>query len=288
MTARLGRYRILEQLGEGGMGVVYLAEHELLGRLTALKVLHQDLYSRDPFAVEQFRRGALLAARINHPGVAQIFDFEHTADGTSYLAMEYVPGETLGARLRHDCTLPTGEAVRLLGAVADGVDHAHSLGILHRDLKPENVMLTRDGSVKLLDFGIALETTQPGSDDRHAWGTPGYMSPEQLLGERLGPASDIHALGSLMYEALTGRLPHRGRSAMSLLASKLTKRPKPVTALRHDAPDSLADVIARALAPEPAKRWPSARAFARAAADAMTALAESPAALTWGERRLTA
>ena len=252
-----GRYRLLRCLGSGGMGTVFLAEHVYLTRPTALKVLRPEARGPDPTAAGRFRREALLAARISHPAVAQVYDFDRTADGEFLLAMEYVEGETVGQRLGRTGPLVLPHVARVLTMVADGLDQAHRLGILHRDLKPDNVMLGRDGATKLLDFGIALERSSPVAEGP-GWGTPAYMSPEQLLGESLSPATDVYALGVTAYEMITGQLPHAG-ARWGLAARRLM-----------DQPPLLGEVLERALEIDPAARWPTAGAFAQAVADAVT------------------
>src|SRR2546422_5052815 len=205
-----GRYRVLRRLGAGGMGTVYLAEHVHLGRLTAVKVLCPPLCEDDPSAEQRFRQEALLVAKVRHPSVAQVYDFDRGPDGQFLLAMEYVEGETVAQRLQRGGPFPLPEAIRALGIVADALNHVHWIGILHRDLKPQNIMLGSGGVVKLLDFGVAHEMAQLLAADGCQPGTLAYMSPEQLLGDAIGPASDIFSLGVVFYEMLTGRLPHAG------------------------------------------------------------------------------
>src|SRR5882724_3861819 len=190
-----GRYRVLRELGTGGMGTVYLAEHVHLGRLTAVKVLCPPRCGDDPSAEQRFRREALLVAGVRHPGVAQVYDFDRGPDGQFLLAMEYVDGETMAQRLERDGPFPLPEAIRVLRIVADALNHVHWMGILHRDLKPQNIMLGSGGVVKLLDFGVAHEMAQLPAPDACQAGTLAYMSPDQLLGDALGPASDIFSLG---------------------------------------------------------------------------------------------
>ncbi len=155
-----GRYRVLRELGTGGMGTVYLAEHVHLGRLTAVKVLCPPRCGDDPSAEERFRREALLVARVHHPSVAQVYDFDRAPDGQFLLAMEYVEGETVAQRLERGGPFPLPEAIRVLRIVADALSHVHWMGILHRDLKPQNIMLGPGDIVKLLDFGVAHEMAQ--------------------------------------------------------------------------------------------------------------------------------
>jgi len=263
-----GRYRVLRKLGGGGMGTVYLAEHVRLGRPTALKVLRADL-SRDAQAEERFRREAMLAAKIDCPTVARVFDFDRTPSGEFLLAMEYVEGETVATRLDREGPFSIPLAIHILLAVADGLERAHQLGIIHRDLKPENVMLAAQGAVKLLDFGVARDLGSSGSTSGGlVVGTPTYMSPEQLMGEPVAASSDIYSLGVVFYEMVSGRLPHSGETFVEIRANRLMHPPPPLDALRSSCPPVLAKVVARALDPEPAGRWPSASAFARAAAEA--------------------
>ncbi len=264
-----GRYRVLRRLGAGGMGTVYLAEHVHLGRLTAVKVLCPPLCDDDPSAERRFRQEALVVARVRHPSVAQVYDFDRGPDGQFLLAMEYVEGETVAQRLDRDGPFPLPEAIGVLRIVADALNHVHWSGILHRDLKPQNIILGSGGVVKLVDFGVAHEMAQLLAADGFQPGTLAYMSPDQLLGDAIGPASDIFSLGVVFYEMLTGRLPHAGTTVAELRIQRLLRPPIPVNWLRPIVSRELAEVVARALHPEPAERWPSALAFAQAAARAV-------------------
>jgi len=264
-----GRYRVLRRLGAGGMGTVYLAEHVHLGRLTAVKVLCPPLCDDDPSAERRFRQEALVVARVRHPSVAQVYDFDRGPDGQFLLAMEYVEGETVAQRLERDGPFPLPEAIGVLRIVADALNHVHWSGILHRDLKPQNIILGSGGVVKLVDFGVAHEMAQLLAADGFQPGTLAYMSPDQLLGDAIGPASDIFSLGVVFYEMLTGRLPHAGTTVAELRIQRLLRPPIPVNWLRPIVSRELAEVVARALHPEPAERWPSALAFAQAAARAV-------------------
>ncbi len=266
-TVICNRYKILQRIGAGGMGTVYLAEHSYLGRTTALKILRREL-GVQPHAEERFRREAMLAARIDHPAVAQIYDFDRTGDGEFVLAMEYVEGETVGTRLRRDGRFPIRLCVKVLQDVAGGLDRAHAFKILHRDLKPENIMLAKHGMVKLLDFGVArdIEAATSITSSGFAVGTPAYMSPEQLTADVLGPPTDIYSLGVVVYEMLSGRIPHDGANIDELRVQRLTRPAAALDRLRDDCPAMLASVVARALDVTPENRWPSASAFADAAA----------------------
>jgi serine/threonine protein kinase len=260
-----GRYRVLRELGTGGMGTVYLAEHVHLGRLTAVKVLCPPRCDDNPIAEQRFRQEALLVAGVRHPGVAQVYDFDRGADGRYLLAMEYVEGETVAQRLERDGPFPLPDAIRVLRIVADALNHVHWMGILHRDLKPQNIMLGPGGVVKVLDFGVAHDMAQLSARDGFQPGTLAYMSPDQLLGDEIGPASDVFSLGVVFYQMLTGRLPHAGTTVAALRLQRLLRPPIPVHWLRPICPRELAEVVAQALHPDPAARWPSALTFAQAA-----------------------
>ncbi|MDH3495199.1 MAG: protein kinase [Gemmatimonadota bacterium] len=275
------RYRVLRKLGAGGMGAVYLAEHVYLGRPTALKILRRDLYA-DEQGEERFRREAMLAARITHPSVAQIYDFDRLPDGEFILAMEYVEGETVGRRLAREGPFTVPLVLHILQSVATGLDRAHTLHILHRDLKPDNIMLAADGGVKLLDFGVArpLDTSSAITSSGFVVGTPAYMSPEQLVGDALSAATDIYSLGVVVFEMLTGRLPHEAATVAELRMRRLSTPPPPLDKLRTECSRELAAVIARALTIAPDARWPTATAMAEAAAAAVTEHIPFPAPVT--------
>ena len=265
------RYRVLRTIGEGGMGRVYLAEHVRMGRLSAVKVMSPAL-APTPEAISRFNREASNASRINHPNVAAIYDFGETEDGTLYLAMEYVEGRTLTAVLRDSGPLVPARAAELAGQIADGLHAAHHLGIVHRDLKPDNVLVTtlHDGreQVKIVDFGIA-KTTQ--SNDQTvtslgvAIGTPEYMSPEQLAGESLDARTDLYSLGLVLFNMLTGGLPHPALTSKQSLVQRLTAKPLTLAEVKPSVPwpPRLQKALDRALAPEPDERFSNVQDFAR-------------------------
>jgi tetratricopeptide (TPR) repeat protein/tRNA A-37 threonylcarbamoyl transferase component Bud32 len=264
----LGSYRVLESLGSGGMGQVYLAEHAMLSRRVALKVLPPDMASH-PEKIARFEREAKAVASLSHPGIVTLYTIEE-ADGIRFLTMEHVEGETLSKQIP-----PRGFAMeRLLSlaiALADAVSAAHRQGVLHRDLKPENIMLAADGRLKVLDFGLAkLRYDSPDEDDKttretqsvtqdgRIVGTVAYMSPEQAQGLPVDSRSDIFTLGILLYEMATGERPFRGNTNMSVLSSILKDSPRPVSELRDDIPKPLARMIQRALEKRPEDRYQSA------------------------------
>ena len=258
------RYHIIELLGVGGMGRVYLAEHVALGRKSAVKVI-SPAYANSAEAITRFNREAANASRINHPNIAQIYDFGES-DGVLYLAMEFIEGEALSAMIERLGPLPLARAANITMQVADALGAAHTLGIVHRDLKPENIMIGRrhDGSdwVKVVDFGIAKtvereEASQNVTVAGVSLGTPEYMSPEQFAGEKLDHRTDIYSLGLVLYNLLTGQLPYPQVTSKETLVKRLTSPPKPLAEARADIgwPPGLQTALDRALAPEASSRY---------------------------------
>jgi len=264
----IDRYRVVEQLGQGGMGVVYKARDTLLDRFVALKVLPPDK-SSDPDRRRRFLQEAKSASALNHPGIVSVFDVL-SVDGEDVLVMELVEGETLDDLLaRRRPTL--GEALGLAARIADALGRAHAAGIVHRDLKPSNVMVTSDG-VKVLDFGLAKlgETPFPGSEaptatsddpaltrERVILGTFAWMSPEQASGQPVDSRSDIFAFGILIYQLLTGRHPFRRATTVETLAAIREEEVEPPSCLVTDLPPEIERAVLRCLHKNPAKRWQS-------------------------------
>ena len=293
--APIGPYQVIDVIGAGGMGVVYLADDSRLGRRVALKVVAPAL-SNDPVRIERLRREARAAASLVHPNIATVFALEEI-DGRLYMASEYVPGETLRAELRRG-PLPVERAVETVTAVGRALAAAHARGIVHRDLKPENIVRTPDGVVKILDFGLAR--TADGGDgpaltiEGTALGTPGYMSPEQIRGGPVDARSDQFALGVLLYELVSGTHPFRERHAAATLARVLEGDPPPLVAAPdatrrvEDLFDRINAVITRSLRKRPADRYPDVAALVAAlarieASDAIrpTGMERAPRALWW-------
>ncbi len=267
------RYHIIKKLGEGGMGAVYLGEHVKMGRKSAIKVMNPGM-AADPDAISRFNREAANASRISHPNVCQIYDFGETPDGTIYLAMEFIEGTSLTDLIEHEGALPARRAAGILRQAADALAAAHELGIVHRDLKPDNIMIVRgkDGSdvVKVVDFGIAKavagdDAGQKVTKTGLVVGTPEYMSPEQLSGDKLDGRSDIYSLGLVYYRMLTGVLPFQADSAQETMIKRLTDEPMPLAAARPDLafPPELQPVLDQALARLPSERYASAARFGR-------------------------
>ncbi len=272
------RYHIEKKLGEGGMGAVYLGEHVKMGRKSAIKVMTQSMAS-DPEAIARFNREAANAARINHPNVCAIYDFGETEDGTIYLAMEFIEGETLSDMQHREGALELDRAVEILQQTGEALQAAHDLGIVHRDLKPDNIMIARarDGTdvVKVVDFGIAKAMTgeegQKVTRTGLVVGTPEYMSPEQLSGDVLNGRSDIYSLALVFFRMVTGALPFQAKSSQETMIKRLTDDPLKLSEVAPDAgwPPRLQGVMDRALERMPADRYESAALFARDALDAV-------------------
>ncbi|GMV12209.1 MAG: serine/threonine protein kinase [Myxococcales bacterium] len=264
-TTVAGRYRIIEPLGRGGMGVVYRVEHARIGKLMALKLLTGEL-GRDPEIVARFKREALMVSKLSHPNTVQVFDFG-VAEGLTYLAMEYLRGDDLGHIVRHSGPLDPERCAKIIIQVCSSLGEAHGLGIVHRDLKPENIFILSGHSdsdvVKVLDFGLAKLRESPELGEVTSRGaivgTPYYMSPEQIRGEAADPRSDIYSLGALMYAVITGEPVFDAPRPMGVLTKHLTDLPVSPSAKfpQLNIPKGISGVIMRALEKDPARRFQS-------------------------------
>jgi serine/threonine-protein kinase len=269
------RYRIVRKVGEGGMGAVYQAEHAVIGKRVALKVLFADL-SRRPELVARFLQEAKSASRIGHENVIDISDFGQTAEGLVYIAMEFLDGQDLGRVLRTERTVPWARTRPILMQIAKGLRAAHAQGIIHRDMKPENIYLVqREGRpdfVKVLDFGIAKVVSADVNDGPRLtqtgmiFGTPEYMSPEQAQGQPPDHRVDVYAVGCIMYHMLTGTVPFQADSFMGILTKHLLEPVVPPRRRRPDLeiPADVEAICLRALEKDREKRWPDMDAFYRA------------------------
>ena len=281
----IAAYRILNKLGEGGMGTVYLGEHVKMGRKSAIKVMAKSM-AEDADAIARFNREAANAARINHPNVCAIYDFGETDDGVIYLAMEFIEGEALTDIINREGTLAPKRAANILQQAADALEAANELGIVHRDLKPDNIMIARarDGSdvVKVVDFGIAKAMGGDESQDVTRTGlvvgTPEYMSPEQLSGDPVDGRSDIYSLGLVFFRMLTGLLPFDAESAQEVMIKRLTDEPLTLSGARpgRDFPAPLQQTIDRALQRMPGDRYAGAAEFGRDAVHAVAGMPDAP------------
>jgi eukaryotic-like serine/threonine-protein kinase len=250
------RYEIQEPLGRGGMGTVHRGWDRVLARPVAVKVLPFAL-SADEGAASRLRREARAAARLNHPGIVAVFD-AGVADGVPYLVMEHVEGHTLAEELRQG-PIPSDRAATIAASIAAALSVAHAAGVVHRDVKPANVLLTPSGEIKVTDFGIARavddDTVTPPSS---VVGSAPYLSPEQVRGEAGDARSDLYALGVVLFQMLTGRLPFEADTAVAMAFKHLEEQPRPPTEVEPEIPEALDAVALRALAKDPADRFGSA------------------------------
>jgi eukaryotic-like serine/threonine-protein kinase len=261
----ISHYRILEQLGAGGMGIVYKANDSRLDRAVALKFLPEEL-ARQPQALERFRREARAASALNHPGICTIYDIGEQ-DGRAFIAMEFIDGETLRSHI-HGKPLPVADILRLGIQIAEAVDAAHTEGIIHRDIKPANIFVTKRGQAKVLDFGLAklvpkgVAVTDSGDEASDSTsivgmisGTPSYMSPEQIRGDSLDARTDIFSLGLVLYEMATGRQAFSGGTGGAIIEAVLTRSPVSARSINPEIPVRLEEIINKALCKDREQRY---------------------------------
>ena len=253
---QVGKYRIESELGRGGMGVVYQGLHVTLERTVAIKMLAAHLADADTRA--RFRREALTLARVAHPNIISIYDVEDL-DGHSFIVMEHVGGGSLGDLMAGGSPLPPARAVEIMGPILSALQAAHLAGVVHRDIKPDNILFTSTGRPKLTDFGVA-HMRDGGSKTRTGvmLGTPYYMSPEQAQGRRVTAAADLYAVGVVLYEMLSGRVPFTGQDPVSVALKHVQEAAPSLAALRPDLPAELCALVHRALEKDPAARFTSA------------------------------
>ena len=274
----VGNYRIVERLGDGGMGAVFRAVDEMLDREVAIKVLKPEL-ARNAALIERFRLEAVALARLNHPRIATLHGLERHGESL-LMIMEYVRGETLEAIVQRSGRIAWPRAAELCAAVLDALDHAHDKGVVHRDIKPANVMLASNGAVKVMDFGIARlvgksRQTQVG----HAVGTPMYMAPEQLRGEEVDGRTDLYAVGAVLFELVTGRLAFEADSDYGLMMKQLNEPPPAASSVVAEVPSSIDDIIRKAMAKHRDDRFANAVAF-RHELEAVAGIATPPSRRT--------
>ena len=260
------RYELLDELGSGGMGTVYKARQQFVGRLVAFKVLPPAL-RQDAEALQRFEREAAALGRLKHPNVVTVFD-AGVEGGFPYMAMEYIEGKNLRQVLQESGTMPIAEILRMGIAMAEALDYVQTRGLVHRDVKPSNIMVTPEGTYVLTDFGIAFAAAMPRIT-QGAMGTPEFMSPEQAQGETLDIRSDLYSLGVVLYECLTGIMPFERKdesltSLSHLIQQVLHEPPTPVQTHRPDTPPWLAEVVQQCMAKNPADRFQTGAALAEA------------------------
>ena len=256
----IGDYRIVRKLGEGGMGAVYVGVDTMLDREVAIKALRPALASQ-PEIIERFLSEAKTLARLNHPNVATLYCFVRH-EGEYFMVIEFVRGRTFQAILVQRGAVPCREAVQLFCQVLDGIAHAHRLGIIHRDIKPSNLMLTEDGTLKVLDFGIArILWSERLTKAGQLAGTIEYMAPEQVLGKDVDERTDIYSLGMLLYQMLTGRAPFAILNEYELMKAQIEQMPTPPRELNPSIPEEVERAIMRAVAKNPDERFQTAAEF---------------------------
>jgi serine/threonine-protein kinase len=286
----IGNYRVTAQLGEGGMGIVYLAEHPALGRKAAIKVLHQRL-AADPQVVSRFFQEARASNAIRHPNIVEAYDYGTLPDGASYIIMEYLDGESLAARLRRRGRLPLRTALELAHQTAGALSAAHAQSIVHRDLKPDNLYLTRDPRspgvevIKVLDFGIAKLAASVDSQISHKtrtgtlMGTPLYMSPEQCLGvKEVDHRSDIYSLGCILFEMLCGEPPFVSEGFGALVNMHINQAPEKPSRRNPDVPSAVDRIILKLLAKSADERYADMQSVQAALAPEIARAPVPPAA----------
>ncbi|HWH52558.1 MAG TPA: serine/threonine-protein kinase, partial [Gemmatimonadaceae bacterium] len=253
---KIGKYEVERLVGEGAMGVVYRATDPVLNRPVAIKVM-SDALAQDTDLRERFLREARAAGSLQHPNVITIYDFGEV-DGHPYIAMEFVAGSDLEELLARHVPLTVDHALDLMTGVLQGLGYAHKRGIVHRDVKPANIRVDDEGKARLMDFGVAHLTSSSMTRTGVMLGTPSYMAPEQIVGEKIGPATDIFSVGAVLYELLSGARPFQGDTLQSVMYKVLNEMPPSLAKVAPRAPPQLDRIVTRALAKDPADRYDSA------------------------------
>jgi serine/threonine-protein kinase len=258
------RYRLIEQIGSGGMAVLYKAQDLELGRLVAIKLLRPSLVS-DPEFLIRFRREAQSAASLSHPNIVTVHDVGQDGPKAHYIVMEYVPGQDLKQLLRARGSFDVETALAIIIEVCKGVGYAHRAGLVHCDIKPQNILVTPDNSIKVADFGIAraLTASHPSEREELVWGSPHYFSPEQAAGEPPTPASDVYSIGVVLFELLTGRLPFTGQDYRELALAHLKEQPPSILDINPSLPVEIDKIIRKVMSKEPSARYRTADQLGR-------------------------
>ncbi len=260
---KLGRYVIVEEIGQGAMGVVYKAVDPLIDRTVAIKTINLDLSKEELENFEKrFQREVQSAGKLNHPNIVTVYDVGRT-EGVAYMAMEFLEGKELREILDSGVVLPIEKIAHIASQVAEGLGFAHERGIVHRDVKPANVMVMKNGLVKITDFGIAQMSSASRTMSGMVMGSPKYMSPEQVVGQAVDGRSDIFSLAVVLYEMLTGKTPFSGDNISAIMYQILNDEPIPPKAFNQSIPDSINYIVLKALAKHPDKRYQNAKDMAR-------------------------
>lgn len=260
---KLGRYVIVEEIGQGAMGVVYKAVDPLIDRTVAIKTINLDLSKEELENFEKrFQREVQSAGKLNHPNIVTVYDVGRT-EGVAYMAMEFLEGKELREILDSGVVLPIEKISHIASQVAEGLGFAHERGIVHRDVKPANVMVMKNGLVKITDFGIAQMSSASRTMSGMVMGSPKYMSPEQVVGQAVDGRSDIFSLAVVLYEMLTGKTPFAGDNISAIMYQILNDEPIPPKAFNQNIPDAINYIVLKALAKHPDKRYQNAKDMAR-------------------------
>ncbi|MBE2181801.1 MAG: serine/threonine protein kinase [Anaerolineae bacterium] len=249
------RYRLIQQIGSGGMAVIYKAQDLSLGRTVAIKILRPSLTSDASFAA-RFKNEARSVANLSHPNIVTVYDFG-TSENTQFLVMEFVDGQDLKKVIKAEFPLTLDRVLNFGIQICAGIGFAHRAGIVHADIKPQNILVTREDVLKVTDFGIAqaLASGTPGERQAVVWGSPHYFSPEQARGERPTTASDVYSIGIVMFEMLTGRPPYSGKDQRELALAHLQAPVPMVTEINPNVPPNLAQIVYRTMSKDPAQRY---------------------------------
>jgi len=276
----IGKYEIVDELGTGGMGTVYRAFDPTLERIVAVKLLQLDMPEVSPAELsERFRNEARAVARLNHPAIVAIFDYDDQDPAGAYIAMEYVNGCALDEYVRQRAEPHLEDAISAVQQVLAGLDYAHRHDVVHRDIKPSNLLITRDGMVKITDFGIAKIGPRSQKQTGLLVGTPQYMAPEQYMGGHIDRCCDIHAVGVVLYELMTGQAPFSGSPA-EIMHQVCYIPPPPVSTVNPQIPAAFDGVVAKALEKQPENRYASASEFSEALRSIWKSISKHPASPT--------
>ena len=260
---KLGRYVIVEEIGQGAMGVVYKAVDPLIDRTVAIKTINLDLSKEELVNFEKrFQREVQSAGKLNHPNIVTVYDVGRT-EGVAYMAMEFLEGKELREILDSGVVLPIEKVMHITTQVAEGLGFAHEHGIVHRDVKPSNVMVLKNGLVKITDFGIAQMSSATRTISGMVMGSPKYMSPEQVVGQAVDGRSDIFSLGIMLYEMLTGKTPFSGDNISAIMYQILNDEPIPPRTFNQSIPESINFIVLKALSKHPDQRYQNAKEMAR-------------------------